>query len=76
MLEEHRQKVSDDIAALTDMLTVLDEKIDLYKRMEAGEPVDPVFESCARTEHGARPGLKGRTDDNRTGAGSRTDPET
>ncbi|WP_420333485.1 MerR family transcriptional regulator [Roseibium sp.] len=76
MLEEHRRKVSDDITALTDMLTVLDEKIDLYKRMEAGETVDPAFENCARTEHGALPDLKGRTDDNRTGQGSCTDPET
>ncbi|WP_422037423.1 MerR family transcriptional regulator [Roseibium sp.] len=76
MLEEHRQKVSDDIAALTDMLTVLDEKIDLYQRMEAGEPVDPAFESCARTEHGSPPGLKGRTDDKRTGQGSCSDPAT
>lgn len=76
MLEEHRRKVSEDIAALTEMLTVLDEKIDLYERMEAGETVDPAFENCARTEHGALPGLKGRTDDHRIGQGSRTDPQT
>lgn len=76
MLEEHRRKVSQDMAALTEMLTVLDEKIDLYKRMEAGETVDPAFDNCARTEHGAPPGLKGRTDDNRTGKGSHADPET
>ena len=76
MLEEHRQKVSDDIAALTGMLTVLDEKIELYKRTEAGDTADPAFENCARTEHGARAGLKGLTDDKRTGAGSRADPET
>lgn len=76
LLEEHRRKVADDIAALTGMLTVLDEKIDLYKRMEAGETVDPAFENCARTEHGALPGLKGLSDDNRTGQGPRVDAET
>lgn len=53
MLEAHRQKVADDVDKLTEMLGVLDEKIDLYRRMEAGDPVDPSFENCARTEHGA-----------------------
>ncbi|MCV0424734.1 MAG: MerR family transcriptional regulator [Roseibium sp.] len=66
MLETHRQKVVDDIARMSEMLDVLDDKIDLYKRMEAGEPVDPSFESCARTEHGAPPSLKGHTDEQST----------
>ncbi|MEM5585326.1 MULTISPECIES: MerR family transcriptional regulator [unclassified Roseibium] len=55
MLEDHRRKVTADIARLTETLEVLDDKVDLYRRMEAGEPVDPAFESCARTEHGAPP---------------------
>jgi DNA-binding transcriptional MerR regulator len=54
LLEGHREKVAADIARLTEMLSVLDDKIDLYRRMEAGEPVDPSFENCARTGHGAR----------------------
>lgn len=53
LLETHRDKVAGDIVRLTEMLDVLDDKIDLYKRMEAGETVDPAFENCARTEHGA-----------------------
>jgi len=55
MLETHRDKVTENIGRLTEMLAVLDDKIDLYRRMEAGEPVDPAFESCARTEHGVLP---------------------
>lgn len=55
MLQAHRGKVLEDIGRLTEMLAVLDDKIDLYRRMEAGETVDPTFESCARTEHGATP---------------------
>ena len=51
MLEAHREKVESDIRRLTETLEVLDEKVDLYRRMEAGETVDPAFESCARTEH-------------------------
>jgi hypothetical protein len=54
MLERHREKVAEDIARLTEMLSVLDDKIDLYRKMEAGETVDPSFENCARAEHGAR----------------------
>lgn len=54
MLECHREKVAEDIARLTEMLGVLDDKIDLYRKMEAGEPVDPLFENCARTGHGAQ----------------------
>ncbi|WP_346909324.1 MerR family transcriptional regulator [uncultured Roseibium sp.] len=54
MLECHRDRVAEDIARLTDMLGVLDDKIALYRKMEAGETVDPSFESCARTEHGAQ----------------------
>ena len=54
MLEHHREKVAEDIARLTEMLGVLDDKIDLYRKMEAGETVDPSFENCARTGHGAR----------------------
>lgn len=53
MLEAHRVKVAADIARLTGMLDVLDDKIDLYRRMEAGETVDPAFESCAWTGHHA-----------------------
>jgi DNA-binding transcriptional MerR regulator len=60
MLECHREKVAEDIRRLKATLHVLDDKIDLYKRMEAGDPVDPVFESCARTEHGAPDSEKGR----------------
>ena len=76
MLETHRRKVADDIARLTEMLDVLDDKIDLYQRMEAGEPVDPAFESCARTEHGAPPSLKGQTDERSTGTRARADAKT
>lgn len=54
LLERHRQKVAADIDRLTEMLGVLDDKIDLYRKMEAGETVDPVFETCARTGHGER----------------------
>ncbi|MTH95656.1 MerR family transcriptional regulator [Roseibium sp. RKSG952] len=53
MLEDHRCFVLAEIARLAETLDVLDDKIDLYRRMEAGEPVDPSFESCARTKHGA-----------------------
>lgn len=52
MLQGHREKVAEDIARLTEMLDVLDDKICLYRKMEAGEAVDPSFENCARTEHG------------------------
>ncbi|MEJ8472635.1 MerR family transcriptional regulator [Roseibium algae] len=52
LLEEHRDKVRVDLERLTDMLTVLDDKIILYRKMEAGQAVDPSFENCARTEHG------------------------
>ncbi|MBD8876137.1 MerR family transcriptional regulator [Roseibium polysiphoniae] len=54
MLEEHRDKVRSDLERLTEMLDVLDDKIILYRKMEAGEAVDPSFENCARTEHGAQ----------------------
>ncbi|MBS8260479.1 MerR family transcriptional regulator [Roseibium polysiphoniae] len=54
MLEEHRDKVLSDLERLTEMLDVLDDKIILYRKMEAGEAVDPSFENCARTEHGAQ----------------------
>ncbi|MES0811518.1 MerR family transcriptional regulator [Roseibium sp. SCPC15] len=73
MLEVHRVKVREDISRLAEMLSVLDEKIDLYRRMEAGEPVDPAFDNCARTEHGAQPGLKGQTHEPSTQAGTRAD---
>ncbi|MEM9634450.1 MAG: MerR family transcriptional regulator [Pseudomonadota bacterium] len=73
MLEIHRRKVSEDVSRLTEMLSVLDEKIDLYRRMEAGEPVDPAFESCARTEHGAQPVLKGQMNERSTQSGTRAD---
>ncbi|WP_153768108.1 MerR family transcriptional regulator [Labrenzia sp. CE80] len=54
MLEDHRDKVRSDLERLTEMLDVLDDKIILYRKMEAGEAVDPSFENCARTEHGAQ----------------------
>ncbi|MET1411879.1 MerR family transcriptional regulator [Roseibium sp. HPY-6] len=77
MLETHREKVAGDVARLTEMLTVLDEKIDLYKRMEAGEAVDPAFENCARTEHGAQPSSKGIDDERSTepGTGNSAPPQ-
>lgn len=73
MLERHREKVEKDIAHLIEMRDVLDEKVDLYRRMEAGEPVDPAFDSCARTEHGAGPRLDDTHHDHRSGARPRTD---
>lgn len=51
LLEAHREKVAQDIARLTENLDVLDEKIDLYRRMEAGDPVDETFQACALTGH-------------------------
>ncbi|MEP0235617.1 MerR family transcriptional regulator [Roseibium sp.] len=54
MLEEHRDKARSDLERLTEMLDVLDDKIILYRKMEAGEAVDPSFENCALTEHGAQ----------------------
>ncbi|MGX1495722.1 DNA-binding transcriptional MerR regulator [Labrenzia sp. MBR-25] len=76
VLEDHRQKVAGDIVRLTEMLDVLDDKIDLYRRMEAGETVDPAFESCARTEHGAPPSKEAPKDEHRPGARPRADAET
>ncbi len=76
MLETHRLSVAENIAQLTEMLDVLDDKIDLYQRMEAGETVDPAFASCARTEHGAPPSLKGHHDERSTGTRAGTDAET
>ncbi|WP_298962551.1 MerR family transcriptional regulator [uncultured Roseibium sp.] len=66
MLEAHRRKVAGDIAKLTDMLDVLDDKVELYRKMEAGETVDPAFESCARTEHGSQPVVKDQSFDHST----------
>lgn len=66
MLEAHREKVIADIERLTETLDVLDDKVDLYRRMEAGETVDPAFESCARTEHGRQPNGEGSPDAKRT----------
>lgn len=66
MLECHREKVGEDIRRLQATLHVLDDKIDLYKRMEAGDQVDPAFESCARTEHGAPVTEKGQVDEHRS----------
>lgn len=59
MLEAHREKVTADLRRLTETLGVLDDKIDLYRKMEAGETVDPAFENCARTEHRGRRSQKG-----------------
>ncbi len=76
MLEEHREKVAGDIARLTEMLQVLDDKVVLYRRMEAGETVDPAFESCARTEHGAPPSQENSSHDHSTGTRPRPDATT
>ncbi|MEE4015263.1 MerR family transcriptional regulator [Roseibium sp. FZY0029] len=76
LLEQHRQKVAGDIVRLTEMLDVLDDKIDLYRRMEAGETVDPTFESCARTEHAAPPSKEVPKDEHRPGTRPRADAET
>jgi len=76
MLEAHRKKVAADIARLTETLDVLDDKVDLYRRMEAGETVDPAFESCARTEHGAPPSQENSVHDHGTRARPRADAET
>ncbi|GAB2183904.1 MerR family transcriptional regulator [Roseibium sp. LAB1] len=76
LLEVHRGKVAGDIARMTEMLDVLDDKIDLYRRMEAGETVDPAFESCARTEHGAPPSKEAPKHEHRPGARPRADAET
>ncbi|POF29734.1 MerR family transcriptional regulator [Roseibium marinum] len=73
LLESHRRKVVADIARLTETLEVLDDKVVLYRRMEAGETVDPAFESCARTEHGAPPNQDSSHHDRRTGARPRAD---
>ncbi|PVB59765.1 MerR family transcriptional regulator [Labrenzia sp. 011] len=75
MLETHRDKVAEDIVRLTETLHVLDDKVDLYRRMEAGETVDPAFESCARTEHAAPPNREKSPHDRRTGARPRADNE-
>ncbi|MCX2721681.1 MerR family transcriptional regulator [Roseibium salinum] len=75
LLEVHRVKVAGDLARLAETLDVLDEKIDLYRRMEAGEPVDPALESCARTEHGVPPSSGSPIHEYSTGARTRPDTE-
>ncbi|MEP1932706.1 MAG: MerR family transcriptional regulator [Roseibium sp.] len=75
MLERHRGQVAADIARLTEMLDVLDDKIDLYRKMEAGDAVDPAFEHCARTEHGVQPSSKGPHHEHSTGTRTRTDAD-
>ncbi|WP_269580697.1 MerR family transcriptional regulator [Roseibium sp. Sym1] len=75
MLETHRHKVAGDIGRLTEMLAVLDDKIDLYRRMEAGETVDPAFETCARTEHGAPSRQEKPTHEHSPGTRPRADAE-
>lgn len=42
MLERHRDKVAGDLEKLADTLKLLDEKVDLYRRIESGEAADPL----------------------------------
>lgn len=42
MLESHRDKVAADIRQLSETLELLDGKVELYRKMEAGEIEDPV----------------------------------
>lgn len=50
ILEAHRQAIAERIEALQQSLDLMDDKIDLYGRMERGEPVDPAFADCAGQE--------------------------
>ncbi|WP_417773729.1 MerR family transcriptional regulator [Stappia sp.] len=42
MLERHREKVAADLDRLGETLKLLDDKVDLYRRIESGEVDDPV----------------------------------
>ena len=42
MLERHRRKVAEDLDHLRETLGLLDDKVALYRRIEAGEIADPV----------------------------------
>lgn len=47
MLELHSTAVAEKISNLLETQSVLNEKIDLYRKMERGEAVDPLFAHCA-----------------------------
>jgi DNA-binding transcriptional MerR regulator len=72
LLENHRRQVAADLARYTEMLTVLDEKIDLYGRMEIGDVPDPVLEKCALPEHGSQHPRKGKSNEHSPRARTRT----
>ncbi|NVK33191.1 MAG: MerR family transcriptional regulator [Rhodobacteraceae bacterium] len=44
MLENHREKVASDLVKLQETLELLDEKVDLYRRIESGDVPDPLAE--------------------------------
>lgn len=42
MLESHRDKIAADVRQLTETLELLDGKVELYQKIEAGEIEDPI----------------------------------
>jgi DNA-binding transcriptional MerR regulator len=60
MLERHRDKVAADLEKLADTLKLLDEKVDLYRRIESGEVADPVVPLAEAAAVPSPVGARGR----------------